>query len=152
MLVGRSIVLSGYPIFPTTHFDVFAVDWKAPARVAHEQEMWVHAWAKGLHAGSPEETLQYPLSQWLPLWIRNWSNLARFFMPLLAAAAVLFALSFLFRSSRSWLIEGNRRALSSIATVSVASSAFWFWQAPDVRFGAPYLTALFAILCLPWCG
>jgi hypothetical protein len=149
ILIARSVVLSGYAFFPSTMLDVFPVNWKAPS-LAHGQEIGIRAFARGFRTENPIVALTYPLSRWLPLWIRNWNNTARICLTLLVVGAVLFAVSWLFRSSRQWFAEGNRRALLATITVSLIGTAFWFWQAPDVRFGASYLTALTAIFYLPW--
>jgi hypothetical protein len=84
------------------------------------------------------------------LWIANWSSLNRFLLPLLAAALAVFPLSFAVPFAQGWLRDTNRRAWRALAFVSFAGTLFWFWQAPDVRFGGSYLTALFAALCVPW--
>jgi len=148
-LIARSVVLSGYPLFPNTSIDVFPVDWKAPW-LAHGQEIGIRVFARGLRTQNPTEALSYPMSLWVPVWIRNLNNTARICIGLLAAGLPLFIVSFLIPAARRWLVEGNRRALLAIGTVALVSSMFWFWEAPDVRFGASYLTALVAICYLPW--
>jgi hypothetical protein len=149
ILVTRSVVLSGYPFFPSTMFDVFPVGWKSPS-IAHVQEIGIRLFARGLRTQNPEEAQTYTLLQWFPIWIRNRNNPARICLSLLAVGVALFPISLLFRSTRRWLSEANRRALIATGLVAVAASAFWFWQAPDVRFGASYLPALIALLYLPW--
>lgn len=149
LLIGRSVVLSGYPLFPSTMVDVFPVDWKAPS-LAHGQEMWVRVFARGLRPQNPAEALTYPMSQWVPVWIKNWNNPVRISMIMLATGLILAAVSWCFASSRRWFVEGNRRALFAMGAVALLSTAFWFWQAPDLRFGAAYVTALIAMTYLPW--
>jgi hypothetical protein len=149
ILLARSVVLSGYLFFPSTMLDVFPVEWKAPS-LAHGQAIGIRAFARGFHKEEPIEALTYPMSRWIPIWIRNWNNTARVCLTLLAVGAVWFVASWLFRASRQWFVEGNRRALLATMMVSVLGTAFWFWEAPDVRFGASYLTALIAVFYLPW--
>jgi hypothetical protein len=149
ILIARSVVLSGYAFFPSTMVDIFPVDWKAPA-LAHGQEIGIRTFARGFRTENPIEALAYPMSRWLPLWIRNWNNTARICLTLLAIGAVLFGMSWLFRSSRQWFAEVNRRALLATLAISLLGTVFWFWEAPDVRFGASYLTALTAVFFLPW--
>lgn len=150
MLIWRAVVLSGYPLFPSTRLDVFPVDWKAPAWLASGQEVWIRAAARGVHVGNPHEIVTAPASVWIPVWVRSWSAIGTFFLPMLGAAMVLYLPSFLLPASRTWLAEAPRRAVVAVGAVAVASTAFWFWQAPDVRFGGGYLAALFGVVCLPW--
>ena len=149
MLIGRSVVLSGYPLYPSTAIDIFPVDWKAPW-LAHGHEIGIRTFARGLRTQHPTVALGYPASYWVPIWIRNLNNTGRICVSLLAAGLTLFGFSFLRSSTRRWWVEGNRAALVALSLVAVASTAFWFWEAPDVRFGASYLSALIAILYLPW--
>jgi hypothetical protein len=149
MLIARSVVLSGYPLYPSTAIDIFPVDWKDPS-LAHGQEIGIRVFARGLRTPNPTIALAYPLTQWVPIWLRNLNNTARVCLSLLATGLTLFGFSFLRSSTRQWWVEGNRPTLVALALVAVASSAFWFWEAPDVRFGASYLIALAAILYLPW--
>lgn len=149
MLVGRSVVLSGYPLYPSTAIDIFPVDWKAPW-LAHGHEIGIRVFARGLRTQNPIVALGYPMSYWVPIWIRNLNNTARICIFLVATGLTLFGFSFLRSSTRQWWVEGNRPTLVALALVAVGSTAFWFWEAPDVRFGASYLTALVAILYLPW--
>jgi hypothetical protein len=147
--VARSVVLSGYAFFPSTAFDVFPVSWKAPA-LAHGQQVWVLLFARGFRTENPAEALAYPLSQWLPLWLKGLSGPARITLGMLASGLALFPLTLAVPRLRAWWGEGNRRVLVALGSTAVAGTAFWGWQAPDVRFGASYLTALLALCCLPW--
>lgn len=149
MLVARSVILSGYPLYPSTALDVFPVGWKAPW-LAHGHEIGIRVFARGLRTQNPTEAVTYPLSQWFPVWIRNLNNTARVCLAFLAVGVALLFPSMLNPATRRWLAEGNRRALFAITTVALLSSAFWFFEAPDVRFGASYLSALAAICYLPW--
>src|SRR5205823_13664233 len=131
----------GYPLFPSTMFDVFPVAWKAPA-LAHGQAMWVRLFARGLRPDNPAEALTYPMSQWVPVWMKNLNNPARISMALLGIGLVLAPLTLIFASTRRWFNEATRRPLVIAAAVALASTVFWFWQAPDIRFGGSYVTAL----------
>ena len=147
ILIARSVVLSGYAFFPSTIVDIFPVDWRR--RRSPMDKRSASAFARGF-TENPIEALAYPVSRWLPLWIRNWNNTARICLTLLAVGAVLFGMSWLFRSSRQWFAEVNRRALLATLAISLLGAVFWFWEAPDGAIGASYLTALTAVFFLPW--
>jgi hypothetical protein len=107
---------------------------------AHGHEIGIRVFASGLRTQNPTEAVSYPLSQWFPVWIRNLNNTARVCLSFLAVGAALLFASVLNPATRRWLAESNRRALFAITTVALLSSAFWFFEAPDVRFGASYLS------------
>src|SRR5262249_31531005 len=134
LLTARSVVLSGYPLYPSTQLDVFVVDWKIPAAVADAEAVVIRAWARGIHAVDPPETFAdaaaYPISRWLPVWVEHWPTLDRFFLPMLATSLGLFPIALACRPLRRFQENGNRPALVLLAAVAVPASVFWFWQAP----------------------
>ena len=147
----RTILLTGYPLFPSTTFDFFAVDWKVPATspsdstfVSHSAlsaKAFVQSWAR-IPEGHFSKTLAMPCAQWLPIWGRNQS----FFTNALIGLAFVspFAILVLF-----YLKKLEKRIF--LLWISVFLNViFWFFSAPDFRFAAASIMfcSLFCLLPL----
>jgi hypothetical protein len=149
LFVARSVVLSGYALFPSTAFDVFPVSWKAP-ELARGQQTWVLLFARGFRHEDPAQALTYPLARWLPIWMHGMNGPSRIVVGFLGAGLLLLPVALVVRRLRKPFTRERRSALAAMAVVAVAGLVFWVWQAPDVRFGASYLTALIALAYVPW--
>src|SRR5262249_19083554 len=99
LFVARSVVLSGYALFPSTAFDVFPVSWKAPA-LARGQQTWVLLFAKGFRHEDPVQALTYPIARWLPIWIRGLNSPSRIVVGLLGAGLLLLPIALVVRRLR----------------------------------------------------
>jgi hypothetical protein len=144
----RTVLLTGYPLFPSTTFDFFAVDWKVPAtspsdstfvsHSAYSAKAFVQSWAR-IPEGHFSKTLAMPYAQWLPIWIRNQS----FFTNALIGLAFVSPLSmgFLF-----YLKKVDK--LTLLLWISLFFNViFWFFSAPDFRFAAASIV-LCSLFCL----
>jgi len=125
--LARSIILSGYPLFPATIF-AFPVSWKAPLSAARWYALSVQSWGRGTDA-------HYVDTRGL-VWIGDWLNHAlrnrpAFQVPLafgLAGLAIALTLRLRGRKPRPacpWL---------SLLFPSLTGILFWFVASPDPRF------------------
>jgi hypothetical protein len=123
----RSIILSGYPLFPATILG-FPVDWKTPFCVAKWYATGVQSWGR-IPEASAADTHGFA---WLSVWLGHaFRNRVAFQVPLtisLAGLAAFFALRIRSKPSPpcSWLWP---------LLPSLAAMVFWFWASPDMRFG-----------------
>lgn len=129
--LARSVVLSGYLLYPFEKFDLFALDWKVPAAEVEGMRLEVRGWAIQPWIG-PEAALQ-PVGEWLPVWIRRNAAAHPAEMALLVLAPLLFVIA-LARLSRRKQWEPLL-----ICLLPPAGLVFWFTSAPDVRFGFSWL-------------
>ena len=151
----RTILLTGYPLFPSTAFDFFAVDWKVPATspsdstfVSHSAlsaKAFVQSWAR-IPEGHFSKTLAMPYAQWLPIWARNQSFFTNALIGLAFASPLAIMVSFYLKKLDK---------LTLLLWFSMFSTVvFWFFSAPDFRFAAAsivlcslfYLQPLFIFL------
>jgi hypothetical protein len=129
--IGRGIVLTGYPLFPSTVLAI-PVDWRVPALEAQQQADFARSFAR-----VPELTYEYAHGwSWLRPWFRELVREREgFLIPLffaLAGGAVG-----IIRTAR-----GNRRSLPQclwLLAPSLGGLIFWFLEAPAMRFGEPLM-------------
>jgi len=126
--VTRSIILSGYPFFPSP-FLSFNVPWKIPKEVVNPISHIVYTWAK---YGSNNPT-DIPFSEWIGTWLKR--------IPFEIKECFIFMIILLFFIALLHLFgHHNKRQSESlrvfwiITVVSFASLVFWYLMAPDPRF------------------
>ena len=139
------VITSGYPFYPST-FAPFHVDWLVPPSVAHTDADWIQQWAR-IPDVPPERTAGLA---WVGVWfVRNAIHSATFDWPLIISAS---AVVFLIVNRLKGL---GRRADSGpwawMLAPALCGLGFWFWAAPDPRFGEGAIwstTAILAVLAL----
>ena len=146
---ARNVVLSGYLVYPEPAVDLFNPDWKIPAQVAAAEKTVIQAWAR---IPREEKTIvqAMPLATWAKIWYFNHdkSDQALFWGvglgPLTAALAWLAS-----RKVRAAL-KGQVRRHALAYAVFYAGLAFWFFSAPDLRFGSGFVLGALVLGWLPW--
>jgi hypothetical protein len=125
---ARSIILTGYPLFPATVF-AFPVPWKVPLSAARWYALGVHSWGRGPDSHFEETQGMRWLGDWLNHALRNRPS---FQVPLaIGLAGLTIALMGRFRGgatprpSYPWL---------SLLFPGLAGILFWFVASPDPRF------------------
>ncbi len=126
--LARSIILSGYPLFPATIF-AFPVPWKTPLSAARWYALAVHSWGRGPDAHFVDTQGLRWLGDWVNHALRNRPS---FQVPLaIALAGLAIALVSRFRGgpnlrpSCPWLW---------LLIPSLGGIVFWFIASPDPRF------------------
>lgn len=135
--VGRGVLLSGYPAYPST-FGAFDVDWRVACSVAITEADNVYIWARQPRA-SIEEVRDS--NAWLLPWFtRTLRRDMEVFTPLLIFAGALLVRARQRRApSQTWLF----------LLIPLVALGFWFVAAPDVRFaGAAFWLLAYGALCL----
>jgi hypothetical protein len=127
--MGRGLVLTGYPFFPSTAFSI-PVDWKVPALETQMQADFARSFAR-----VPDLTFEYAHGwHWLRPWFRELVREREgFLIPLFFALAGVVA-------GITRIARGNRNALWQclwLLMPSVGGLIFWFFEAPAMRFGEP---------------
>jgi hypothetical protein len=134
----RSIVLSGYPLYPSTLFPV-PVEWKVPFQDASLEGAWVRSWARIPHA-SLSETQGF---HWIGAWFRPFSrNREGFLIPLMISIAG-FAATAYSRITRKIGKFSRGKLVLLPAGIGLVS---WFFTAPALRFGEAFIWTAAATL------
>lgn len=125
--VARNVVLSGHLIFPVAATKL-PVEWAEPEAWTVDAAEWITAWARW-PGKRPEETTGI---DWIPPWFSRTIVDDRVSASLWMAAAGLLLLA--------WKKE-LRRMDPGLMLALACSLAFWFFTAPDIRFGIGFLLA-----------
>jgi len=144
--VGRSVIASGYLIYPITA-TACPVPWRVPPDRVTDEANWIFSWARepGVHWSKV-------LADWS--WFRPWSERVAerpdfIFTSCLLGFAGLLLIFFSLQAPKA-MVNGLRRcaAFVSLGIVCAASICFWFLTSPDPRF----LGATFALLSVSLFG
>jgi hypothetical protein len=138
--MARSVVLSGYLIYPSPSFSV-DVDWQMDRAIVVRMYRWIHAFARW--AGhSYEEVIAS--SAWIGKWFgREWMNNRTFLLPAVLAGSAIVVLGLLY-----WNGRRPQFAIIAAATAVALGLGIWWALAPDLRFAGPLPWAFAALLIL----
>jgi hypothetical protein len=143
--VLRGIVISGYPLFPSTTLGV-PLAWKVPpAVVSHFYDITVY-WGRQPYYDLEKVRTGFA---WVPDWLqRNWKMKDQFARPLILGA-IWTSLLLIIAWRRKTFRENLLRLLLLITPVAV-SLVSWFLTAPDPRYlgSITWLLPLAVPLCL----
>jgi hypothetical protein len=146
---ARSVIQSGYLVYPIIALDIFQVDWKVPSIEAKDEKDAIVAYAR-LPRLERSEVLAMPTNTWLRQWFANLTLNRK----LVLGLAVLspFLLTGILTVETLWR---ERFRIWNIYLLQVYLTAFiggiyWLFIAPDFRFGYGFLLLLILIpLLLP---
>jgi len=129
--VGRGLVLTGYPFFPSTALAI-PVDWKVPALETQQQADFARSFAR-----VPDLTYEYAHGwKWLRPWFRQ---LVR------EREGFLIPLFFALAGGGAGIIRRRRQNRDSLPqwlwmlAPVLGGLIFWFLEAPAMRFGEPVM-------------
>ncbi len=137
----KNILSTGCLFYPIAD-SCIAVPWAAKENALNDAA-WITAWARQPQAGlSSLENFNWLFSWWLPHYKIFWLNY-------LKAGAFIGVMSFsvAYRFRFNCMNMLNIKWLAAVFFI-VVSFLFWFYKAPDPRFGIGCLTLLFPILFL----
>ena len=132
----KSVILSGYLIFPFYQLDLFNFDWEMPKFSERDNTLdiasassilnLVKSWARvpGRHY---HEVLAMPASEWIGLWFRALSSVSK----LMILGAAISPVGFLILRLKKIIIE---KKIYQIYIFSYLNLIFWWLSAPDPRF------------------
>jgi hypothetical protein len=119
--IARSVILSGYPVYPYPQLDLFHVDWKVPPTDVDGVRNGILGWAR-LPMKAWGEALSMPARAWIPEWLEQ--RTANQLLILLLAAL----------SPVGLLPRANRKSALPVLA-AYAALLVWFFGAPNWRFG-----------------
>jgi hypothetical protein len=132
--ITRGVVLSGYPLFPSSALAV-PVDWRVPQASTDMLAQLDRSWARIPHAGFEETSGIRWVGRWFTGSIRNRVD---FIAPVLVSlAGFMFLLRRGVYKDLFWL---------KLLLPSLGGLVFWFSLAPAFRFGEPAIWTTAACL------
>lgn len=128
----RSVVLSGWLVYPFPHFELFNFDWKVPLSKVIAENQSITAWARGPNIDY-KVVLKMGIQEWFPIWWHTLNKLIKMWL--------LFAVFFpVFGLIGILLKKINISRLNLLILVTAFLGViYWFVLAPDIRFGAPFI-------------
>lgn len=145
--MARSVILSGYPLFPIAGVPGFNLDWRIAQSDVVNEQMGIIAYGRNPRM-SMDEVLQMPFSAWLKMWYYNQTINRKILLIFAGVAPLLFGFSWI--ATARW--AGNRlsskRQLLEVLVILLTGMSFWLFTSPDFRFGYGYLIALLLISLL----
>ncbi len=137
----RSVLISGYILYPYASIDLFNVPWKMKKEALIYDSMEISAWAKGIYSASKANLS--PL-KWIPLWFSE-KELSKKLLIIIGIMSAFFILGFLFGKLKAYKLSKNKEifkedgAKNTLYLYSVIALAFWFFTAPLYRYGCVFL-------------
>ena len=135
--VLRSILISGYLLFPFSAIDIFHVRWKLPINEVRGHENAIKAFALGAPVDRPFET---PIIAWFPKWAAGLDFMRQVILgtTFFATICYLFIGIYLFIRKGAVVFSIYLREIAVVIT-GIAGILFWLAKAPDFRFGYGFL-------------
>ena len=134
---ARTVIMSGWLIYPFPSIDLFDVDWKVPKWLAEVDAADIYSYGKAIY---DETLLDMSVAQWLPNWFRTTLNGMEKLLILGCMGSVVIYLAGLL-----WmLIKRKWERLDEALVVGTVACCYIFWQlsAPLIRYGYAYVLLL----------
>lgn len=136
----RGVILSGYPLYPTTLLGA-PVDWRVPVAEANAEMAYIKSWAE------LRPTYDGPVEgwTWLPTWAQSTILTDKFNIVLPVILALMCLPFLLFPSRDAGRASGTAWCFAILAVACILALVLWFIEAPAGRFASIYFWILFAI-------
>lgn len=144
--IARTVIISGYLLYPFPAIDIFNVDWKIPAEIAKIDAAEIKTWGRGLNNAALADM---PVTQWFAGWFNT--MLPTIGKLMIIADIICIVIFFVFIISG--LIK-NKKDLEDkalywenmlVLCAVLVSYLFWQLQAPLLRYGYAYVLLLIVL-------
>ena len=129
----RNVVISGYLVYPYAGIDLFHPDWKMDPAVLAQDSLDIKMFARGLRSAAEYDD---SLAGWVPRWFLSQSMGDR----IVLAAGVICIPVILYLLVKSF--REKAYALTAFLAAGTVNLVFWFFSAPHMRYGGPYIYML----------
>lgn len=137
----RTVIITGWLLYPLPELDLFDVDWKMPEYMLHIDAFQIKAWAKGTNTmGNPDAGIM----EWFPNWFQNelFATEKLLILADLAAVVLCVILAVYILIRKQW----KKLDIMLVLTAIACSYAYWQLTAPMVRYGYAYVLLLAALM------
>lgn len=134
---ARTVVISGWLIYPFPALDLFNVDWKMDPELIAVDAAQISAWGRALYDVSLLDT---PITEWIPNWFRTTLSGTEKLLILGNVCCIL-----LFIVGMVWIfVKKKWKQLDYALVLGTVMCSYVFWQlsAPLVRYGYAYILLL----------
>ncbi len=135
----RTVILSGYLLYPFPSLDLFDMDWKIPAAEAALDAAEIRTWGRGINNAA---LVDLPVSAWFGEWFQE--MLPAVGKALVAADAVclpIFVILLVRQFHRADRTPAGRLRTGQLLVLATVLASYGFWQfsAPLLRYGYAYI-------------
>lgn len=138
----RNHISSGYLLFPVSFTSIGNPDWKVPAPLVEKEASYVTAYARLQVEGdmtSISEANKAGLVEWLPEWALQRSEAD---LTILTASLIILVIGFI----KFKYLRHSSVAYKITLLTSLLGFCFWFYNAPDPRFGWGFIIGLAGLI------
>lgn len=136
---ARTVIITGYLVFPYPAIDIFSFDWKVPVQYVIDQKDYIQSFAR-VDNIPMQEALAMNITEWLPMWWKVGmfyyfpiANRVLFILGLLSVPLMLF-LFFILKTKRE-----RYYSVFGAWVVALGGFIFWLFSAPDFRFAYGFI-------------
>lgn len=128
--MARTVVISGWLLYPFPALDIFSVDWKMPAGPIAVDAAEIKTWGRALYNASLEDM---PMYKWFPGWFSTTLSSTEKLLILGDLAGIPLFAGLCLHS----VLKKRRENLDLILVLATVTCSYAFWQysAPSLRYG-----------------
>lgn len=132
----RTVIISGWLLYPFPQLDLFSVDWKISAQKAATDAAEIKAWGRGLYDAALEGM---PITQWFPGWFTTLSASGKLMILADIVSSAILIFSFFYT-----IIKKKWQRLDYLLVSATVLFSYMYWQlsAPSLRYGYAYVLLL----------
>jgi hypothetical protein len=128
----RTVIISGYLLYPYPAIDLFNVDWKIPASKAISDANEIKTWGRALYNA---DLINLGINEWFPNWFNALPTIGKIFIILDIICIAVFVILAVITFIKKLKIYDELLVLGAC----IASYIFWQTQAPLLRYGYAYV-------------
>lgn len=143
--VIRTVLISGWLVYPFPALDLFSFDWKMSAEVAQVDAAQIKTWARGLYDAAK---IGVPFSEWFPAWfLRELTVTEKLLIGADLAGCAFTAVCALVALVRRMVSHEKQPRKDELLVLGTLCCSYLFWQlsAPMVRYGYAYILLVAAL-------
>lgn len=145
---ARSVIQSGYLVYPVYQVDLFNVDWKIPEKYVREDVEWIYSWPR-LPGVDKSLVLAMSYREWVPGWYQNQNRNDIRLLYGLAGGLVLLVVAGVLQAARRRLDLAALGCYAVVYLIAAAGIIYWFLQAPVFRYGYAFIGISLCLLAAP---
>ncbi len=143
--VIRTVLISGWLVYPFPALDLFTFDWKMSAEVAQVDAAQIKTWARGLYDAAK---MGVPFSEWFPAWfLRELTGTEKLLIVADLAGCAFTAVCAVAALVRRMVSHEKQPRKDELLVLGTLCCSYLFWQlsAPMVRYGYAYILLVAAL-------
>lgn len=133
----RTVIISGWLLYPFTALDLFSVDWKMDGHMIDLDAMQIKVWGRALYNVL---LIDVPFVEWFPNWFSTTLSAMEKLLIVGDAAALIVTIF----GAVCTFVKKQWQQLQMLLVIATMAACYIFWQmsAPLMRYGYAYVLLL----------